>query len=791
MSPNILVVSHVCAPTPAPIARSRRFVVDLATTNPIEFVEYEWMQDGRLCVSLHEVTETGLYSGQTIIFDGPAAAGSPVPSRVAMRLHYKELAIPGKPKARLPQGWRESPSNWESWVETFSKLRTGLASVRIRYAISPPTPDSPQIRGETTTLFDEECAVGEADFSNPGAEQLVQMYLQMNGMTVGNPAMDSEFLISAQREEMLSEQLYDDEAPIYGEVREPDNNVPVEPSDAAQPIFPAVAPQEPVKNSMAMDNPLQVAHQHPQLPGPRESGDIVVPQQQPQEEHVTDDQPYQLAPSQPADQFISLGVLPPPPPEPVFGQPALSSYSVGSHTTSLPPAGFPISGATTQLDGNTRGLPALLDSNEVNQPSRGTPSFSDHGRAIPAQSVSGTESVGSSRLQQSESNGVSESPNLARNPNLAMPPMSPNTGNTQSTGADAHVSKPMVSAPIPPRTIPSDPVFEVNPVGQKSVYSQLTTPPASNSLILQPSPSDVHVQPLVPRQHQQPPLPVTCTPQAPLPPSTPLSPPSHSPPLSQVSQPHPHESQPTQLQSFQSEPSQVQLPEPSQPSKPQPQPQPPAVAKETVIPQSLPQQSSVTNNLLDINGGLPSVKQRVSVTPEHEVPTLDMNQSSTVPGKVTAKGNSSVAGLPVNGGIVKPQTKMGKREHVCECGKVFAHKGHFNAHRKAVHEKIRGHKCTYKDCDRAFAKRGDLLRHQMSQHAEDVRYPCSQCNVSFPDKQALAKHYSEVHDQVRPHKCQHCPKSYSTRSGLRKHIQRKHERAAVPSQQVAEAPAVM
>ena len=822
MSLNILVLALVCAPTPPPMPRNRRFVVDLATTNPVEFVEYEWMQDGRLCVSLHEVTEAGMYSGQTIIFDGPPGADSPVPSRVAMRLHYRELPVPGKEKARLPQGWRESPSSWESWVETFSKLRTGLSKMCIRYAISPPSPNSPQLRGEITTLFEEECAIGEATIAN----KLVRMFLQMRGITVGNSTGNSEFLRSAQREISAGQVngMYDEENPIYDDVHEAGGNVAVEPNGTAEPMFTTVPLQTQEEPGIGMDNHLQTTHQEPDAAqGPHENGNNPVPTQQAPGEGGADEQPYTLSQSQPASSdFISPAYsLPPPPPEfhpPETDYPTnrtLSTYSIpnsslnGSQNHSLPPPGFPMGGSTTQIEGSTGTLPQILVPEEVNQPLRETPTLSDPGRAIPTQSVSGTESIGSSRLQQPEPNRVPESPGLAQIPSMTIP-MSPNTGNTQSTGTDVNVSKPMpsISAPIPISSISSRTTFETTLIPQKTVFPHQPGSPVPKPIV--PQPVSKGLQSSL-SERQLPPLPIVTTHLVPPPP---VAHPPSPPPSQQQEQLPPPPPPPPPL------PPHQQL-HPQTPQPPQP-PQQPTIRKAPTMSQPGPPLLPMSTQQ-EVNKQLPSIEERVPETPKHDVAPLGANQGPSKSYKDTGASNgirlpspvpvstpasvrvptppraaapaaapAAPAALPVAGGITKPQTKSGKREHVCECGRLFAHRGHFNAHRKAVHEKIRAHKCTYKDCDRAFAKRGDLLRHQMSQHAEDVRYPCSQCNVSFPDKAALAKHFLEVHDQDRPFKCPHCTKSYSSRSGLRKHIQRKHEKGTVPQQQqIAEAPVVM
>lgn len=209
MSPNTLALAGLCAPQPPPTPRSRRFVVDLASTNPIEFVEYEWFTDGKLAVSLHDMTEDGVYSGQTIIFDGKAAPGSPVPSRVAMRLYYSEAPQSGR--TPLPPDWRDRLSSWESWTRQFASLRAGSTRVTVRFTV--PRPDELPIQGERITNLTEECAVGECGFQMSSANKLVRMFLQAAGMFVSHPSQDQPVADSADRRAFTDavKALYDED----------------------------------------------------------------------------------------------------------------------------------------------------------------------------------------------------------------------------------------------------------------------------------------------------------------------------------------------------------------------------------------------------------------------------------------------------------------------------------------------------------------------------------------------------------------------------------------------------
>lgn len=191
MSPNTLALALLSAPAPPPTPRSRRFVVDLASEKPVEFVEYEWLSDGKLCISLHEVNHSGCYEGETLVFAGPRTPASPVPSNLVMTLNYREAPQPDRAPDSIPVDWRAQPVSWESWTVVFARLRSGSAVVTTKVTIpSPPNKQQPPFSKEFQTLLREECAVGEAGFQATSANKLVRMFLQAQGMFISHPAQD-------------------------------------------------------------------------------------------------------------------------------------------------------------------------------------------------------------------------------------------------------------------------------------------------------------------------------------------------------------------------------------------------------------------------------------------------------------------------------------------------------------------------------------------------------------------------------------------------------------------------
>lgn len=55
---------------------------------------------------------------------------------------------------------------------------------------------------------------------------------------------------------------------------------------------------------------------------------------------------------------------------------------------------------------------------------------------------------------------------------------------------------------------------------------------------------------------------------------------------------------------------------------------------------------------------------------------------------------------PIAKPTVKKVAKPRDKAITCECGLTFNHRGHYNEHRKCVHDKIKQHKCAFVNCQR-------------------------------------------------------------------------------------------
>lgn len=131
---------------PTPI--SRRFVADLSFPT-LDFLEYEWLSDGKLCVTIHHFEPSGLYNGQTLLLDSGVELDypltfhdlltdihRPVPSKVIMRADIVEnpscKSCSDKPVhcrcaptllSDASQHSLRPPANWHSWVRALNHTR--------------------------------------------------------------------------------------------------------------------------------------------------------------------------------------------------------------------------------------------------------------------------------------------------------------------------------------------------------------------------------------------------------------------------------------------------------------------------------------------------------------------------------------------------------------------------------------------------------------------------------------------------------------------------------------------
>lgn len=120
-----------------------------------------------------------------------------------------------------------------------------------------------------------------------------------------------------------------------------------------------------------------------------------------------------------------------------------------------------------------------------------------------------------------------------------------------------------------------------------------------------------------------------------------------------------------------------------------------------------------------------------------------LDSAGSGPSLVTANGKDKVESESwirgCNEGATKKKGKTRKRLFICECGKMFNHRGHYNEHRLCVHERVRQHKCAYLHCQSRFFKKSDRDRHMRSKH-DVVQVVCVKCDMHFHSKEEFYVH---------------------------------------------------
>ncbi|KAI0720330.1 hypothetical protein C8T65DRAFT_568150, partial [Cerioporus squamosus] len=79
-----------------------------------------------------------------------------------------------------------------------------------------------------------------------------------------------------------------------------------------------------------------------------------------------------------------------------------------------------------------------------------------------------------------------------------------------------------------------------------------------------------------------------------------------------------------------------------------------------------------------------------------------------------------------------------------DCDKAFGRRADMVRHRRAYHEKIRPYKCPYQECPKRFAQSSSLSTH-VNTHTRAKPFVCP-CGKRFGDASSCTRHYREQHD---------------------------------------------
>lgn len=221
MSPNTQALALLSraghGPQPRPL--TRRFVVNLSSPDTLEFIEYEWLSDGKLCVSMHSVSETGNYDGESVILDAPdppssGSSGSSSsksfgaqPSKVLMRMTFDEAldcalcsgrdvecSCPPLFRMRLRDSPRGGTQSWEHWISSFMDSRRGRSTVTLRFSVR--TPHGPMDDSRQVRVLGM-CTSADVKLRNSPGNLLARMFL--TECLPSDPYTDGEVVRLAER----------------------------------------------------------------------------------------------------------------------------------------------------------------------------------------------------------------------------------------------------------------------------------------------------------------------------------------------------------------------------------------------------------------------------------------------------------------------------------------------------------------------------------------------------------------------------------------------------------------
>ena len=109
------------------------------------------------------------------------------------------------------------------------------------------------------------------------------------------------------------------------------------------------------------------------------------------------------------------------------------------------------------------------------------------------------------------------------------------------------------------------------------------------------------------------------------------------------------------------------------------------------------------------------------------------------------------------------------------CNQQFQLKNHI----ERVHSEDRPFVCLYINCNKSYARRGDLKTHEKFTHVKLKKFKCDECEMKFINKTKLRKHVSQVHTLVGDHHCVICKKNYFDNQALGMHIESVHNKLSL------------
>ena len=123
--------------------------------------------------------------------------------------------------------------------------------------------------------------------------------------------------------------------------------------------------------------------------------------------------------------------------------------------------------------------------------------------------------------------------------------------------------------------------------------------------------------------------------------------------------------------------------------------------------------------------------------------------------------------------ILRLHTEDKDKAFICEiCGKVFAQKWEYSAHRKDTHATVKAYNCGI--CKKSSFTTAARLESHVKNCGKVPDIECGQCGKKFLTEANLITHVNDTHRKNLIWQCFVCSKTYQTEGGFYNHLRTKH-----------------
>ena len=123
--------------------------------------------------------------------------------------------------------------------------------------------------------------------------------------------------------------------------------------------------------------------------------------------------------------------------------------------------------------------------------------------------------------------------------------------------------------------------------------------------------------------------------------------------------------------------------------------------------------------------------------------------------------------------ILRLHTEDKDKAFICEiCGKVFAQKWEYSAHRKDTHATVKAYNCGI--CKKSSFTTAARLESDVKNCGKVPDIECGQCGKKFLTEANLITHVNDTHRKNLIWQCFVCSKTYQTEGGFYNHLRTKH-----------------